>query len=59
MEDPYKSIHNATDARLAEMLEPYARNEPYDKKKELIIEVCRRLRAYVNRPIPFNHEQFE
>lgn len=59
MEDKFEHIHQATDRQLASLLEPYARNEPHDVKKELILEVCRRLRAYVERPaIPFNHEQF-
>lgn len=58
MEDKFEHIHYATNSRLAEMLEPYARNEPYDIKKELIMEICRRLRAFDNRPIPFNDKQF-
>lgn len=59
MEDRFEHIHQATDSRLADLLEPYARNEPYDMKKELILEVCRRLRTYETRPRPpFNHEQF-
>lgn len=59
MEDKFEHIHHATNSRLAQMLEPYARCEPYDMKKELIMEICRRLRAFDNRPIPFNHEAFE
>ena len=55
----YDYITNATDKMLAKMLEPYARCEPHDEKKELILEICRRLRTYSNKPIPFNDEAFE
>lgn len=59
MNDQYEHIHNATNERLAEMLEPIgldiALNNP--EAGAILGEVCRRLRT--KHKEPFNHEAFE
>ena len=55
----YDHITNATDDRLAEMLDIDAiyHELTYGEAKEILTEAARRLRA--RKRVPFNHEQFE
>lgn len=61
MKDPYEHIHWATNARLAEMVkfvaDHYSQTMPHEEN-ETLREAVRRLEAFDNRPIEFNHEQF-
>lgn len=62
MKDPYEHIHWATNARLAEMVgfvdDHFSQNMTHEEN-ETLREAVRRLEAFDNRPIKFNHEQFE
>jgi hypothetical protein len=59
MNDQYEHIHNATNERLAEMLEPICFDIALNNPEAVAIlgEVCRRLRT--KHKEPFNNEAFE
>lgn len=57
--DIYEHIHNATDARLAEMIEDYGFDIALTSPElgAIMGEAARRLKA--SRPVPFNSEAFD
>lgn len=59
MTDNYDHIHNATDARLAEMMEPIGLDLvlQFPESGAIIGEACRRLKARSR--APFNSEAFD
>lgn len=59
--DKYEHIHWATNARLAELLRSIGtdRSLAQDEVNEIHKEAATRIEALDNRPIKFNHEQFE
>lgn len=62
MTDDYDYIHQASNERLAEMLEGVGLDLGVTGNLEacaIIGEAVRRLEAFNNRPIKFNHKQFE
>lgn len=61
MTDKYEHIHYATSSRLAELLRSIGtdRSLEQDEVNEIHKEAAIRLEALDNRPINFNHEQFE
>lgn len=59
MKDPYEHIHNATNDKLAEMLDIDAiyHDLTYGEAKEIVKEAAERLRT--KHKEPFNNEAFE
>lgn len=61
MSDNYEHIHWATNTRLAELIRSIGNDQTLTNGEieEIHKESATRLEAFDNRPIKFNHEQFE
>lgn len=58
MKETHDHIQWASNTQLAKRVEELARRH-VDEDQETLLVAARRLRAFDNRTIPFNHEAFE